>query len=231
MAKKTLNKKIKTISFWTFGSMFWYLVIAFFLKSEYPIFNYRFNPSMAYDVIKDALTLAAAFLAPVAAFVLFSDWRDQHYQSKIENDAQQIYESIVGYLTILLRLERIVQKNQIDEKEHMVMMENRDQLKIYEEEVKRKIISFRAQHEFQSKTGEDLNLEVRSAFIDLKNAADGIRDLIIHFKYNQSINRYEQSKPYFSEHLFSEVYDNLDDSYKKIATLTTLKSKVKAINF
>ena len=54
------------------------MVMAFFLKSNYPIYEYDFNRSVAYDVIKDALTLGAAFLAPVAAFVLFSDWRSEH---------------------------------------------------------------------------------------------------------------------------------------------------------
>lgn len=78
MAKKTIEEKIQDVGFWTFGGVIWYLVIAFFLKSKYPIYEYRFNPKDAYDVLKDALTLAAAFLAPVAAFVLFSDWREQH---------------------------------------------------------------------------------------------------------------------------------------------------------
>ncbi|WP_252151137.1 hypothetical protein [Acinetobacter baumannii] len=71
MTKKSLNEKFKVIGFWIFAGIFWYLVIAFFLKSKYPIFNFSFNLDTAYDVLKDALTLAAAFLAPVAAFVLF----------------------------------------------------------------------------------------------------------------------------------------------------------------
>lgn len=94
MANKSLNDKIKIIGFWTFGGIFWYLVIAFFLKSKYPIFNYNFNTDLAYDVIKDALTLAATFLAPVAAFVLFSDWREQHKLVKLEKDAEQIIHNI-----------------------------------------------------------------------------------------------------------------------------------------
>lgn len=94
MVKKSLNEKIKNIGIWIFGGVFWYLVIAFFLKSKYPIFNYSFNTDQAYDVIKDALTLAATFLAPVAAFVLFSDWREQHKLVKLEKDAELIIHNI-----------------------------------------------------------------------------------------------------------------------------------------
>ena len=78
MTKKTLEQKIKLIGFWTFGGVFWYMVISFFLLSDYPIQEQPFNHKRAYEVIKDALGLAAAFLAPVAAFVLYCDWRDEH---------------------------------------------------------------------------------------------------------------------------------------------------------
>lgn len=94
MTKKTLEEKIKQVGFWTFSGVFSYLVIAFFLKSNYPIYEYSFNREDAYDAIKDALTLAAAFLAPVAAFVLFSDWRDQHREIYQENQAFKIYDKI-----------------------------------------------------------------------------------------------------------------------------------------
>ncbi len=90
MKKKTLEEKIRLVGFWTFGFVFWYLVIAFFLKSSYPIYEYSFNREDAYDTIKDALTLAAAFLAPVAAFVLFSDWRAQHKELSNEKNSKLI---------------------------------------------------------------------------------------------------------------------------------------------
>ncbi len=66
-----------------------------FLKSKYPIFNFSFNPDTAYDVLKDALTLAAAFLAPVAAFVLFSNWREQHIEVEIEKEGIELYERLM----------------------------------------------------------------------------------------------------------------------------------------
>ena len=90
MKKKTLEEKIKRVGFWTFGGVLWYLVIAFFPKSNYPIYEYNLDRSAAYDIIKDALTLAAAFLAPVAAFVLFIDWKTQHKEVHNEKNSRQI---------------------------------------------------------------------------------------------------------------------------------------------
>lgn len=101
MTKKTLEEKTKLVGFWTFGGVFWYLVVAFFLKSKYPIFNYDFDPSTAYDVIKDALTLAGTFLAPIAAFVLFTDWREQHRAIKIENESDSIHRELSVLLSVL----------------------------------------------------------------------------------------------------------------------------------
>ncbi|MDH2497046.1 hypothetical protein QDR74_00205 [Acinetobacter baumannii] len=97
MLKKSLHDQIKIIGFWTVGGVFWYLVIAFFLKSKYPIFDYSFNLEIAYDVIKDALTLAASFLAPVAAFVLFTDWRIQHNKAFKASFFLNLYKDYFEY--------------------------------------------------------------------------------------------------------------------------------------
>lgn len=97
MAKKTLEEKFREIGFWTFGFVFWYLVIAFFLKSSYPIYEYSFNRKDAYEAIKDSLTLAAAFLAPVAALVLFTDWKAQHNKSVDANFFLKLYGEYFEY--------------------------------------------------------------------------------------------------------------------------------------
>lgn len=94
MAKDDLKVKIRRIWKWTFIGIIFYLFISFFLKSSYPISHYKFNLSDAYDVLKDALTLAAAFLAPIAAFVLFSDWRVEHRLKKLENSCKSVVQQI-----------------------------------------------------------------------------------------------------------------------------------------
>lgn len=94
MADKDLKDKIKIVGFWTFGGVFWYLVISFFLLSDYPIQNFGFDNKKAYEVLKDALTIAAAFLAPVAAFVLFDDWRTSHRLKNNEIEVLNILKRV-----------------------------------------------------------------------------------------------------------------------------------------
>ncbi|OCZ70012.1 hypothetical protein [Acinetobacter pittii] len=78
MVKKSLEEKLQLISFWIFGGAFWYVVISYFLLSDYPIQNYSFDHKKAYDVLRDVLTLSAYFLAPGIAWALVTDWKDQH---------------------------------------------------------------------------------------------------------------------------------------------------------
>ncbi|HHP4688585.1 hypothetical protein [Acinetobacter baumannii] len=94
MPETELKRKIKIVGFWTFGGIFWYLVISFFLLSNYPLHNFSFNNQKAYEVLKDALSIAAAFLAPVAAFVLFDDWRTSHRLKNNESEVLNILKKI-----------------------------------------------------------------------------------------------------------------------------------------
>ncbi|KAB0455613.1 hypothetical protein QM281_15410 [Acinetobacter baumannii] len=115
MAKKELKNKIKIVGFWTFGGVFWYLVISFFLLSEYPIQEFIFDHKKAYEVLKDALTIAATFLAPVAAFVLFSDWRDQHRSITNEKVSRQIVNKLSDLLPFVSKSYiYLVNKGEID---------------------------------------------------------------------------------------------------------------------
>lgn len=47
-----------------------------------------------YDLAKDGLGISAAFFAPVAAFILFSDWRVQHEDLMIETESTKVFNSI-----------------------------------------------------------------------------------------------------------------------------------------
>jgi hypothetical protein len=90
MTKKTLEEKIKRVCLWAAGLTILYFLIGGWLTSDGP----NFDPSKTYDLLKDALTLTAAFLAPVAAFVLFSDWRIQHRNLSNEKQALNLYHAL-----------------------------------------------------------------------------------------------------------------------------------------
>ncbi|MDV7542890.1 hypothetical protein R4526_15385 [Acinetobacter baumannii] len=108
MAQVDLKEKIRRIWIWTIVGILVYLIVSFFLKSSYPITHHRFNLADAYEIVKDALTLAAAFLAPVAAFVLFSDWRIEHRLKKLENSSksvvQQTHELYSNFFDFYIKL-------------------------------------------------------------------------------------------------------------------------------
>lgn len=80
MAKKNLNEKISDVFFWTCVFLIIYLIVGFLLGSSW--LSKGLTIDQSYNLFKDALSITAAFLAPVAAFVLFSDWREQHYAVK-----------------------------------------------------------------------------------------------------------------------------------------------------
>lgn len=101
MEESNLNKRIKKISYSIFAFFFCFLVIGFFLKSNYPIYKYAFNTKDAYDVITDGLTLSAYFLAPAIAYILFTDWRDQHRRINNERVSSEIVELLSQVLPFL----------------------------------------------------------------------------------------------------------------------------------
>lgn len=100
MKKKTLREKINIVCWWAVGLTVVYFIIGVILKSDGP----KFDPIKTYDLIKDTLTLTATFLAPVAAFVLFSDWREEHkiksllsLMDSIKNTTKEIEGLLVSF--------------------------------------------------------------------------------------------------------------------------------------
>lgn len=90
MSSRGLGYKMR-VTFAGFGVLScFYFVIAVWLKSD----GVNFNPLLVYELLKDTLTIGAAFLAPVTAFALFSDWREQHREKEQEVIASEICNSI-----------------------------------------------------------------------------------------------------------------------------------------
>lgn len=90
MVSLKLEKKIRLVVVVFVLSICIYLMCAFFMLSKYPLSEYDFDLNKSYEVLKDALTLAASFLAPVAAFVLFTDWRQEHVEKVLDSLARKI---------------------------------------------------------------------------------------------------------------------------------------------
>lgn len=82
MARRKLKDKVELSIFWMGLFCLTFLIFGFILKSDLTKPN---DSSIFYEVLKDALTITAAFLAPITAFILFSDWRVEH---KIKNTLQ-----------------------------------------------------------------------------------------------------------------------------------------------
>jgi|GEM_PF-2564663 len=210
MAKKSLNEKIKLIGFWTFGGVFWYLVIAFFLKSKYPIFDYNFNADQAYDVIKDALTLAAAFLAPVAAFVLFSDWRGQHFQTKIEKDSQLIDDLIFEINSKLNSLQRHVLIDVATSEQRKQFYVSNTEIYVEMKLLNRKTFEFKSQKEYKSESGKSYINKVEEISKYQKVINDGIRELIMHFDLDEDSQKFHQTHKLLDHYKNEIIYDTLD---------------------
>jgi hypothetical protein len=84
MKKTTLNDKINSIKKIFISCTIVYIVFSLLYLNDYST-DAHFDPKKIYETVKDGLTLAAAFLAPVAAFVLFNDWREEHGEKRNES--------------------------------------------------------------------------------------------------------------------------------------------------
>ncbi|MEN3977440.1 hypothetical protein [Acinetobacter sp. CWB-B33] len=217
MKKKTLEDKIRQVGFWTVIGVFLYLVMAFFLKSNYPIYEYDFNRSVAYDVIKDALTLGAAFLAPVAAFVLFSDWRSEHkIKSTLQlldnlNDLSSHIKNGFGFYNAKIILDKEISMDEFRNREdrqkllwqlielkkmNNKFLEKNEKIQIYQN----LIITF---EELANKALGDLHI---LEYFSFRKAQD---KNLIEFEYNQR-NYTENTQKY------DEKFKKLEDLLKEI---------------
>ncbi|EXB27283.1 hypothetical protein J537_1012 [Acinetobacter baumannii 1437282] len=83
MIKKSLEQKIKDVVFWTCIFFVLYLIVGYLLESNW--LSERIDLPKFNDILKDSLTISAAFFAPGAAFILFTDWKEQH-NKQVKNE-------------------------------------------------------------------------------------------------------------------------------------------------
>jgi len=96
MSKNTLKEKINDVAFWAIIFLIIYLIIGYLLESLWLSKSLKLDEF--YDLLKDGFAITAAFLAPVAAFVLFRDWREQHIEKLLEQESSEIYSSYIDIL-------------------------------------------------------------------------------------------------------------------------------------
>lgn len=101
MIKKSLEEKIKDVVFWTFTFFILYTIVGFLLETNWlkTVITLR----KVNEILKDSLTITAAFLAPVAAFVLFSDWRKEHVEVVLDTVARKIRVDIEDLKNLIYR--------------------------------------------------------------------------------------------------------------------------------
>ncbi len=89
MASRKLEDKIELTIFWLGLFCLTYLVLGFILKSD---LTKPLDSSIFYEVFRDSLALTAYFLAPIAALILFTDWRIQHASINNEKNSKEILD-------------------------------------------------------------------------------------------------------------------------------------------
>lgn len=223
MAQVDLKEKIRRIWIWTIVGILVYLIVSFFLKSSYPITHHRFNLADAYEVVKDALTLAAAFLAPVTAFVLFSDWRSEHHVKsifslldEIKNLTNEIESNLKTYMYKIYYPERLPTEDFKNPSENLKILNSLANLRRLFIELKEKDESFA---EF---------FQLVDDFGDLSNNAKGNLEMMDHSsylikKYNATLSEIEkvtkEPEIKFHHNFFGKKKHEFDSNFEKLYSI------------
>lgn len=88
MTNKSLEEKIKDVVFWTAVFFILYLIVGYLLESIW--LSKPISLDKVYELVKDGLSITAAFLAPVAAFILFTDWRKEHREKIKDTNIREL---------------------------------------------------------------------------------------------------------------------------------------------
>lgn len=201
MAKKTLEEKIKIVCWWALGLTILYFLIGAWLISDGP----KFDPTKTYNLLKDTLTLTAAFLAPVAAFVLFSDWRDQHKAQKLENDSELIIKKVYETHNQLLTLMNAVcagEKNDLQASLKVFQLKNEVLLK-----TKSLIHDSLRLKKLCGTNFEFLNCTIAIAIL-IKDGGEKLHDL--QCEYEESDDQYKPNVDFMTP-IFKKVNDHMNN--------------------
>ncbi|ENW45219.1 hypothetical protein ACT4X1_12020 [Acinetobacter baumannii] len=228
MARRKLEDKIKRVGYFVGGGILVYLLISFFILSSFPWYQYLLDKKLAYDVFKDSLTIGAAFLAPIAAFVLFNDWRVEYHIKEQFNKIDEIKKIVQEVETTLSKyLNRIFKENvnySIEFEsfsERLILLEYRDLLAILLVEIDEKD---QLATEFKKNVGmyyAKLNVALSHLHIMEFNAyREGklIKDDIDRKTHTDEIQKIRDD--FMERYLkFHEIHNELSSRYISIVTL------------
>lgn len=116
-----LKEKIRDVVFWICAGGAIYLIVAFLMKTDW--LSSPKKLSELYEIIRDTLTLMAYFLAPAAAFVLFSDWRMEHIEKTREQQGSDIYNLFLNINSDFVELNIEMQEEESFSEEGRVLIE------------------------------------------------------------------------------------------------------------
>lgn len=133
MKDLTLKEKINNVIFWASFFFVVYLIVGFLIKSEWLSKTDQLW-SFSYELLRDALTLTAYFLASLTAIVLFTDWRVQHKAINNENEVIETLKSIKEFDTQLQRITFDLD-HESDIADEIIMKAHLEKLKLLEENV------------------------------------------------------------------------------------------------
>ena len=231
MAKKTLDEKINNIKKIFFIGTPAYILLSLLLLNDYS-YEANFDPKKVYDVIKDGFALSAAFLAPVAALALFTDWRDEHRTKSLLSTIELIKLKAKEIEFELKDSENKINSTKFDTGEDVTYFYEKEEITqklsdlyfLYEDLDKKesKIIEYRKEvQSFLNKASiarnklfaVENNFILKSKFENLKNSTgmDEQRNLTeITQKYNDALQVYKS------------VFQEVGNSFDTIISLTTL---------
>jgi len=107
MNTNNLKKSLKDAVIGAVIFLFIYLLLSFFLKSEYPLAEHSFNGSDAYDVIKDSIALLSPF---VIAYIIYHIWHAQKGKEVIAYEARELIKDFLEYIVALGKLSHLPPK-------------------------------------------------------------------------------------------------------------------------
>lgn len=103
MKGKTLEQKISLVLYGAAIFFAFLFALGFILKAD--LLSKWPTASDFYEIGKDALTITAYYIAPAAALILFSDWRQEHVEKSREQQGREIYNLVKQVESSLKHLE------------------------------------------------------------------------------------------------------------------------------